>query len=203
MKGFFGEYCYFYIDDGTKHGFLIDPGAEPERLLSLIRKNDWIIEKILLTHGHFDHFGAVNTLRKVLDVTVIAHEDADRYLLDGSMNLSAGCGGTIIVEDTEKVRNGDVITLKDNQDFALRVIHTPGHTSDSVVYFHDNDHIAFVGDTIFRGSIGEYRYPGGNHDTLVKSIAERIFTLPNDTKLYSGHSAVTTVGAEKQRHGLH
>ena len=82
----------------------------------------------------------------------------------------------------------------------LRVIHTPGHTTDSVVYYSEKDRVAFVGDTIFKGSAGNWQYPGGNRQTLVESITEKIFALPDDTVLYSGHSEETTIGTEKRRY---
>ena len=200
VKGYFEENCFFYIDEVTKHGFLIDPGAEAGRLLSLIHREGWAIEAILLTHGHFDHTGAVNELREALGVPVFAHEDADRYLLDSRMNLSAFCVGNWTVRNVMYLRDGDTVSLKANSAFSLQVIHTPGHTTDSVVYYSEKDRVAFVGDTIFKGSIGNYQYPGGNRQDIVKSIKERILTLTDTTILYSGHSEETTVGAEKRRY---
>ena len=200
VKGYFEENCFFYIDEVTKHGFLIDPGAEAGRLLSLIHREGWAIEAILLTHGHFDHTGAVNELREALVVPVFAHEDADRYLLDSRMNLSAFCVGNWTVRNVMYLRDGDTVSLKANSTFSLQVIHTPGHTTDSVVYYSGKDRVAFVGDTIFKGSIGNYQYPGGNRQDIVKNIKERILTLTDTTILYSGHSEETTVGAEKRRY---
>lgn len=200
VKGYFEENCYFYIDDATRHGFLIDPGAQAKELLGLIKKNGWIIEKILLTHGHFDHIGAVNEIREALQVPVCAHENADRYLLDTKMNLSEACGEHVIVKGARSLKDGDVVSLSADPDFSLHVIHTPGHTPDSVVYYSGKDRVAFVGDTIFKGSIGEYRYPGGNADDLVRSVITSIFTLPDDTVLCSGHSEQTSAGAEKRRY---
>ena len=200
VKGYFAENCFFYIDDATGHGFLIDPGAVAERLLAMIRREGWIIERILLTHGHFDHTGAVNALREALNVPVCAHEDADRYLLDGKMNLSAFCIGEQTVRNVEYLRDGDAVRLAADPECFLRVIHTPGHTTDSVVYYSEKDRAAFVGDTIFKGSIGNFQYPGGDRQTIIRSITERILTLPEDTVLYSGHSEKTTVGTEKRRY---
>lgn len=200
VKGYFAENCFFYLDDDTKHGFLIDPGAEAERLLNLIRREGWTIEKILLTHGHFDHTGAVDALRTALGVPVYAHENADAYLLDPRMNLSAFCVGNWVVENAEKFRNDDVILLEANPVFSLRVIHTPGHTTDSVVFYSEKDRLAFVGDTIFKASIGNFQYPGGSRQDIVESIRDKILILPDDTVLYSGHSDQTTVGAEKRRY---
>ena len=201
VKGYFEENCFFYIDDGTKHGFVIDPGAQGEALLALIEKNGWVVEKILLTHGHFDHTGAVDEIRNELGIPVLAYQTADEYLLDARKNLSALCGPPITVEDVEYLDDGDVVALDANPDVALEVVYTPGHTTDSVIYYSREAHAAFVGDTIFKGSIGNYRYPGGNFLDLKKSIMEKIFTLPDDTILCSGHSGQTTVGTEKRRCG--
>ena len=199
VKGYFEENCYFYIDDKTKHGFLIDPGAQADGLLGMIRKNGWTIEKILLTHGHFDHTGAVDEIRDALGVPVLAYVTADEYLLDDRKNLSALCGPSILVRDVIYLKDGDSVYLDSADNFCLKVIYTPGHTTDSVVYYSEKDHVAFVGDTIFKGSIGNYQYPGGNLPDLQRSIIRRIFTLPEDTVLYSGHSEPTTVGTEKRR----
>lgn len=201
VKGYFEENCFFYIDDKTRHGFIIDPGAQAEKLLDIIEKNGWEIEKILLTHGHFDHTGAVNDLRRVLNLPVLAYRTANDYLLDAEKNLSAFCGPPITVRDVTYIDDGDNITLKVNPSFSLHVIHTPGHTTDSIVFYSAKDQVAFVGDTIFKGSIGNYQYPGGNVIDLQHSILKKIFTLPDETVLCSGHSGKTTVGIEKQRYG--
>lgn len=96
VKGFFEENCYFYLDDKSNHGFLIDSGAQAEGLLRLIRENGWQIEKILLTHGLFDHAGAVNALRRTLKIPVCAGQTASAYLLD-TKKLSGFCGELILV----------------------------------------------------------------------------------------------------------
>ena len=144
----------------------------------------------------------MNEVRNALGIPVIAHRNSDEYLLDAYMNLSIECGPTIIINDAEYVDDGKVISLAVSQDFSLKVIYTPGHTTDSVTLYSDKDNVAFVGDTIFRGSIGNYRYPGGNLRDLEDSIINRILTLPDETILLSGHSVQTTVGAEKRRYGL-
>ena len=200
VKGYFAENCFFYIDDATSHGFVIDPGAEANRLLSLIKREQWSIEAILLTHGHFDHTGAVDELRKVLNIPVLAHANADRYLLDGEMNLSAFCIGEKIVKNVRYLNDGDTVCLRNGSSATFQVIHTPGHTTDSVVYYCQKDSIAFVGDTIFKGSIGNYQYPGGNRQDIIESITTKILTLPENTVLYSGHSEETTVGTERRRY---
>lgn len=201
VKGYFEENCFFYIDDESKHGFIIDPGAQADRLLALIKEKGWTIEKILLTHGHFDHMGAVDEIRDALNIPVFAHRRSDEYLLDAGKNLSALCGPAITVDCVRYVEDGDEIRLDVSPVFSLKTVYVPGHTTDSVMYFSEKDRVAFVGDTIFKGSIGNYRYPGGNPRDLQRSIIDKIFTLPDDTLLYSGHSEQTTAGTEKRRYG--
>ena len=196
----FVENCFFYIDDATKHGFIIDPGAQAEKLLGMIREKGWIIEKILLTHGHFDHIGAVNEIRSALKIPVLAYKSENDYLRDPEWNLSPSFGLSIIIENAETIVDGQIIRLDSDPAFSLKVIYTPGHTTDSVIYYSERDHAAFVGDTIFKDSIGNYQLPGGNFAAIQKSIMERVFTLPDDTVLYSGHTEQTTVGTEKRRY---
>lgn len=200
VKGYFEENCFFFIDDKTKHGFIIDPGAQADELLSVIQKKGWVIEKILLTHGHFDHTGAVDEIRKALKISVLSHRRSDEYLLVAKKNLSALCGPAITVKNVEYLDDGDLIALEANPDFCVKTIHVPGHTTDSVMFYSETGHVAFVGDTIFKGSIGNYQYPGGNPEDLQRSIINRIFTLPDETILCSGHSEQTTVGIEKRRY---
>ena len=196
----FVENCFFYVDDTSKHGFIIDPGAQAEKLLGMIREKGWIIEKILLTHGHFDHIGAVNEIRSALKIPVLAYKSENDYLRDPEWNLSPSFGLSIIIENAETIVDGQIIRLDSDPAFSLKVIYTPGHTTDSVIYYSERDHAVFVGDTIFKDSIGNYQLPGGNFAAIQKSIMERVFTLPDDTVLYSGHTEQTTVGTEKRRY---
>ena len=199
VKGVFVTNCYFAIDEETGHGFVIDPGAEGRRLLRLISERGWVIERILLTHGHFDHFGGVDAMRAALDIPVLIHEEGQRYLEHPELNLSRFCGGDLRVENAAFFRDGDLLTLQDG-DLQLKVIHTPGHTNDSCVLYNAAEKTAYVGDTIFKGSMGNPDYPTGSERLLLQSIRERVLTLPDDTLLCSGHSDVTRVRAEKPRY---
>jgi glyoxylase-like metal-dependent hydrolase (beta-lactamase superfamily II) len=123
-------------------------------------------------------------------------------LKDARTNLSALCGPAITIDGAIPLDDGEIISLANDPSFCLRVIHTPGHTPDSVTFYSERDRVAFVGDTIFKAGIGSWGYPGGNKTELIKSITERIFTLPDETVLCSGHSEQTKVGTEKRRYSL-
>jgi len=195
--GMMQENAYFFIDDKTKHGFLIDPGAESERILGKIKQEGFIIEKILLTHGHYDHIGAAKEIRKILGCPIIAHAEGKQYLEDASWNLSAHHENGFTLTADQYVQHGDKIILEKNPDITFKVVHAPGHTTDGVAYYCEKEKVAFVGDIIFNGSIGRSDMPGGNMNRLLSSIREQIFTLPDDTILFPGHGISTTVKKEK------
>ena len=184
--------AYFYIDDETRHGFLIDPGAEADKLLRTIEYQKLMIEKILLTHGHFDHIGAVEELQKKLHVPVYMQINGADYVENPDWNLSQ----EIILKGVNYIDDCEII-LKANPKFKLQMISTPGHTTDGAIFYNADDSIAFVGDTIFQGSYGRTDFAGGNEKILFESITKKILTLPDDTILYPGHGESTTVKAEK------
>ena len=192
-RGIFATYGYFVIDPETRHGFLIDPGAQPEMFLQVIRDNGWMIEKILLTHGHMDHMGAADALRQALGAPVYAHTESDRYLLNPDLNLSAQYGIPFTLEGARKFRGGDTIALEAAPDVALRVEHVPGHTDDSCMFVYEPGGTAFVGDTIYQGGPGLTNFPTGNAHKLATSIRDKVLIRPREMELCSGHSGPITV----------
>lgn len=192
VRGVFATYGYFVIDDATGHGFLVDPGAQPGLFLQAIRERGWIIEAMLLTHGHFDHTDAVNALRDELGTPVMAHESADRYLLDVRLNLSATHGLSVTVEDAVKFADCDRMELAAG-DLALDVLHVPGHTDDSCAFFCEGAGIALVGDTVYERGPGLTVFPTGDPALLEASIREKLLALPPETLLLSGHSRPMTI----------
>ena len=200
VTGVFETNCYFHIDDMTSHGFLVDPGAEAGRLLSLIAEKSWHIEAILLTHGHFDHTGAVKTISDELGIPYFIHASGDNLLKDAWLNLSAQCECPQTLDGARHLQDGDVLRLAASQDVSLRVLHVPGHTPDSIALHDQATGIAYVGDTIFRGSLGTDRYPTGNRRDLLQS-ARRILSLPANTALLPGHGPNTRVVDERKRLG--
>ena len=199
VHGVFATNAYFYLDDATRSGFLIDPGAESGRLLNIINERGFIIEKILLTHGHFDHIGAVAKIRDRLNVPVFMHVNGAKYATNAEWNLSRNCGLNITLGDVNYFEDGAEFVSEVDKNLRLKAIAVPGHTPDSVMFYSARDHVAFVGDTIFREAFGRTDFLGGNEWDLLESIKHKILTLPDDTILYSGHSEPTTVADEKTR----
>lgn len=193
----FAENAYFYIDSQSRQGFLIDPGAEANRLYRMIIQNSLDIQAILLTHGHFDHTGAIAELHRRLGVPYYILPEGEAYLTNPQLNLSEPCGRYSVLPDAKFFHPGDFLSVPANPEFGLKVLHTPGHTPDSATLYSEAEGAAFVGDTIFRGSAGTTQFPGGNQRDLTRSILDVILKLPDDTTLYSGHTPPTTVGWEK------
>lgn len=190
--------AYFYVDDRTKHAFLIDPGAQSEALLKIVRERELIIEKILLTHGHFDHIGAVSTIQKELSSPVCMGIRGREYIENPEWNLSAQTDEPIVLKNVTFLPAGTTLTLSSNPEYTLQIIDSPGHTTDGVIYYSSRDKVAFVGDTIFAGSYGRTDLYGGDESTLLHTIQNVVFKLPDDTILLSGHSEPTTVASEKK-----
>ncbi len=128
VTGMFTTNSYFLIDSETNHGFLIDPAAEASKLLNYININNLIIEKILITHSHFDHIGAVKEISEALNIPVYIHEEGKKYIKNPIWNLSASCGQNITIEATNYIKNNDLIKLEANSNIILRSIHVAGHT---------------------------------------------------------------------------
>ncbi len=188
---------YFYMDDKSKHGFLIDPGAEPDRLLSVIQSRGFAIEGILITHGHYDHIGAVPVLQEKLSCPVYMSQHGNDYAENPDWNLSSAFHEPLLLRNITFLKNHTPIPLKMNPAFSLELIETPGHTTDGAIYYNKKDGIAFVGDTIFQGSFGRTDLPGGDMNALIDSLRNIILTLPDETLLLSGHSNPTTVAEER------
>ena len=194
---------YLYADDATQHAFVIDPGFEPERIVAAVRDKGLTVERVLVTHGSFGDIGAARDVAQTLGVPICAGERSRKYFRDPMYNLSRQFfppdGFTIPEDEVTFLADDAVISLAEGS-LALRLVPTPGHTEDGVMYVAEAEpHLAFVGDTIFLASYGATHFPGGDERTLLTSIKERILTLPDDTYLLSGHSEPTTVGEEKGR----
>ncbi|MBR2255330.1 MAG: MBL fold metallo-hydrolase [Candidatus Methanomethylophilaceae archaeon] len=196
VRGVFATNCYI-VSDGSGRCIVADPGFEGERIAERLQSEGLLCEYIILTHGHFDHICGIPEIKDVFGCPVLACRGSP-YLTDTRLNLSAGFGIDATVPDPVWIDEGPL----PGEWAGIEAVRTPGHTPDSMTFYDREGGFALVGDTIFRGSVGNWQYPGGNRNELFRSITDRIFTLPDDTVLLSGHTEPTTVGEEKRRYGL-
>lgn len=190
------ENCYIALDEDSRQGLIIDPGNEAEKIFSLVQGEKIEVQAILLTHGHWDHIGAVEELRQKLGVTVHIHGDDAAMLTDSRQNLYAYMGGGRMEgRPADKVfREGAVFSCG---GFDFKVIHTPGHTPGGSCFYSEKAGVLFSGDSLFAEEIGRCDFPGGSLTSLVSSLKEKILPLPEETKVYPGHGPATTVGWER------
>ena len=185
--------CYI-IETEKKNAVLIDPGSQPAKLIKYLDENNIIPKKILLTHGHFDHIGAVPEIVEKYGSEVYIHENDAVMLSDRRMSLADDVGGGIYrtVEKYNCVHDGDRIVL-DELDF--EVLHTPGHTKGGVCYRCGDS--LFTGDTLFCLSMGRTDFPGGSLGEMYHSL-KRLGAIPGDLDVFPGHNETTTLDFERK-----
>jgi glyoxylase-like metal-dependent hydrolase (beta-lactamase superfamily II) len=186
--------CYVVGCSDTHQAMVIDPGGEGDKILSIVEAERLTVAAVVNTHGHFDHVGANKHLKKATGGDLMIHR-LDAPMLK-HMAQSAAAWGLQVDESPEPDRlleDGDTI-MCGNIEF--KVLHTPGHSPGGISLYADN--AVFVGDSLFAGSIGRTDLPGGSLDTLIQSIQTRLFSLPDDVVVYSGHMNSSTIGREKR-----
>lgn len=187
--------CYVLWNEDTKEAFVFDPGFDDDRLFNFLKQNNLTVNKIFLTHGHYDHIGGVERLRNETGAeVVISKADAD-YLMDAQKNMSAFVGLKPIEFKPAEivVSQGDEIEVAPGK--YLTVLETPGHTDGSICYVGDG--FVVSGDLIFEGSIGRTDFPTGNFAKMCHSL-KNLSELGDDTIIFPGHGNITTVGHEKK-----
>ncbi|WP_085314400.1 MBL fold metallo-hydrolase [Derxia lacustris] len=192
----FQQNCSLIWDDTTKLGALVDAGGEADRLLDIARQKGITIEKLLVTHGHLDHCGAVAELADKLGVPVEGPHRGDDFWIDGLADSAKKWGfpPSRSFVPTRWLEDGDTVTVG---SIELDVVHCPGHTPGHVVFLFKPGKLAWVGDVLFKGSIGRTDFPRGNHDDLIHSIRAKLFPLGDDIRFVPGHGPMSTFGAER------
>ena len=186
---------YLIIDEDTKEAALIDCSSEDENIDLEIKKQGANLKYVLLTHGHFDHIAGIKNQK---DYKVLMHKnDLDWVNKVNTYLPMFGMSMMEIPEINQYINDGDVIKLG---NLEIKVIHTPGHTQGGVCFLVERN--LFSGDTIFRESVGRCDLEGGNFNQIVESIESKIFTLPDDTKIYPGHGRMTSVEWEKEHNSF-
>jgi hydroxyacylglutathione hydrolase len=193
----FAQNCSGLWCDETMKGAVVDPGGDLERVLGVVAQQGVTLEKILVTHGHLDHAGAVADLRDRLKLPVEGPHEADRFWIEKLPASGQQFGFPPLREFTPDrwLRQGDTVTLG---KLVFEVYHCPGHTPGHVVFHHPESRLAIVGDVLFAGSIGRTDFPGGNHQQLLDSITSRLWPLGDDVTFIPGHGPTSTFGQERR-----
>ena len=195
--GEFQANCYIIYNE-KKEALIIDPGAEAKKIIRYIEKKELKPLAILLTHAHLDHIGALENTRSYFQVPVYIHINEADWLEDPKKNGSSSFPfiPPIVCKKADRIIQFERTLIIG--DFIMEVFETPGHSPGSVSYYFKDHNVAFTGDALFRESIGRTDLYGGNYTTLLRSIREKLFVLPNETICLSGHGDATTIEHEKQ-----
>ncbi len=185
--------CYIVGCEETRTAAVIDPGDEAERILTELARHELQLGYILNTHGHFDHVGGNRRLKEATGAQLLIHR------LDAPMLSQLDTAARMFGLRSENSPPPDR-TLEDGDHIAVgtldfTVLHTPGHTPGGICFYGQG--VVFAGDTLFAGSIGRTDFPGGDFDTLITSIRQRLFALPEEVKVLPGHMGPTTIGRER------
>lgn len=187
--------CYL-VNDKDGSCLVVDPGAEPQKLISIIEEHNLKPICILLTHAHFDHIGAVDGIREEYQIPVYIHVKEADWLADPSLNGSQ----YFMMSKTIRARQADHLFGEEGDvsigNFTFSLFYTPGHSPGSVSFYFPDGQFVVAGDALFQGSIGRTDLPGGNHNQLLNSIHEKLLVLPEETAVLPGHGPVTTIGNE-------
>lgn len=180
--------CYIAFDEETREAVVLDPGGDVDDICKALNQFGAKVKYIVLTHGHFDHTSGVEELKNIVGAPVaMAKEDNDMFL-QGAMYYGP------LPEDGADIclKDGDTLEFGNH---TMKVLVTPGHTPGGISLLVDND--IFTGDTLFAGSIGRTDLPGGNYETIMSSIKNKLMPLANTIAVHPGHGPSSTIGHEK------
>ncbi len=195
ISSVYTENCYLIWDDNNI-GAVIDPGSDFSKIDSAVKENNVKLEAILLTHGHFDHAYSADEFSKKYSLPVMMSENEKEVMQGNEDNPDTRIA---VPENFLYFHDNDIIKAG---GITLKVIATPGHTKGSVCFYCESEKTLFAGDTLFRSTVGRWDLPTGSFDDLKKSVKNRLYTLPDSVKVYSGHGFSTDLGWEKTSNGV-
>ncbi|NLG89406.1 MAG: MBL fold metallo-hydrolase [Clostridiaceae bacterium] len=185
-----------YVVAGNEGGVIIDCGCPAEKIIETVNRFGIDIKDVILTHGHFDHVYYADSIRELAGMKIHIHKNDADFLTDpvkSGLMFYHRRGVQGFKPADNLLDDGDILKIG---DLELKILHTPGHTPGSISVAVGN--CVFTGDTLFHTSIGRTDFPGGSHKDIIKSIKNRLFTLPEETTVYPGHGESTQIGYEKR-----
>jgi glyoxylase-like metal-dependent hydrolase (beta-lactamase superfamily II) len=192
----FEQNCTLVWCEASQRAAIVDPGGDLDRIREAIAKTGVSIETILLTHGHIDHAGGAAELKDSLGVPIVGPHEADRFLLQSlaTIGRSYGIVGARDVLPDKWLDEGEMVSIG---ELSFDVLHCPGHSPGSVAFVNAEHRFGLTGDVLFNGSVGRSDLPGGNHETLIRSIREKLLPLGDDFAFVCGHGPTSTIGHER------
>lgn len=193
----FEQNCSLIWCDRTREAALVDAGGDIERLLAAVQAEGVTLTKLLVTHAHIDHAGAVGELADRLNLPVEGPHEGDQFWIDrlGDQSRMFRFPEARPFQPTRWLHQGEEVVVGEE---TLTVRHCPGHTPGHVVLISESANLAFVGDVLFAGSIGRTDFPLGDHQTLIDAIRRELWTLPDDMRFVPGHGPMSTIGQERR-----
>ena len=188
--------CYL-IGKENSSAIVVDPGDEVDKIMEMVNEYNVKVEKIVNTHGHFDHISANQELKEKTGAEIYIHKKDKEALINPEKNLSSHLGQNNLVKLKKAdniIQEGDSISI---EDYEFKVFHTPGHSPGSICLYDENKKILISGDTIFSMGVGRTDFPGCSQQELIESIENKILPLPEDVKVYPGHGQTTRIGEFK------
>jgi hydroxyacylglutathione hydrolase len=191
--GMFASNCFIVGDEESKEGMIIDPGADARAILSTVKNLDLKIKLIVLTHSHMDHIGALAEVKQATGAPVAIHQDEAESLRRPQFRMVMAPFSKSRPPAEVLLNEGDTLTVG---KISFKVLHTPGHTPGGISLYTKGT--VFTGDTLFNFGIGRADFPGSDYNQELKSISEKLMTLPDDTKVCPGHGPDSTIGVERR-----
>ncbi len=190
-----GTNCYLIENEDTKELVIVDPAVCSEYMMNHVKSEGYTPKAILLTHGHFDHVMGIDGWVNEFQIPVYLHAEEKDILANPRLNLSQMFGTEYSYDNVHCLQDEEKIALA---GISFQVFHTPGHTKGSCCYYIEDEDVLISGDTLFCQSVGRSDFPTGDMETLVTSIREKLFFLPDDTLVYPGHDRQTCIADEKR-----
>jgi glyoxylase-like metal-dependent hydrolase (beta-lactamase superfamily II) len=193
----FQQNCTLFWCEKTLKTAIIDPGGDIPVIMTELSNFGLTPTCILLTHGHIDHAAGAAELAEKLHIPINGPHPEDAFWLDNMAQQAAmfGFPEVRICQPDRWLQEGDEVSFGEQR---LQVLHCPGHTPGHLVFYHPGKRLAQVGDVLFKGSIGRTDFPKGNHETLIRSIREKLFPLGDEVQFIPGHGPMSTFGAERR-----